>query len=133
MPSPPSRSRSSGPSLRPGDRGHAGVFTDHLGRDHRCDSKLEMQRARVLDLAGYRLSRATLRIPYLWKGRKHIYKPDWIVFYPDGRVAWVEEDKPTIRVQDALNQAKFAAAKRWCNQQGWRFRVVTERTLRRTT
>ena len=81
----------------------------------------------VLDRAGFVLKREGVAIPYVYQGRRRIYRPDLVVKSVTGRIAWIEEDKPTARLADPMNLAKFAAARQWCQRRGLAFRVVTER------
>ena len=41
------------------------------------------------------------------------------------------ECKPTVFVNKTENQRKFAAAREWCQQQGWSFSIVTDQDLRK--
>lgn len=85
-------------------------------------------------------------IPYRnpFTGKNTVYVPDFMIVYIDRnqkKHAEVIEVKPTSQsqvesaksVRDraslALNVAKWEAAHKWCQQQGIRFRVVTERDI----
>ena len=86
-----------------------------------------------------------LVIPYILRGRRHRYFPDFFVEYDDGtRELWeikpLKETKPPSKqksrrrlMTEALtyekNQAKWAAADDWCNRRGIKFRVITEKEL----
>ncbi len=113
---------------RPGDWGKRGSFTDHLGRSHQFHSLYERRRMQMLDMYDYEFVREPIRIPYVFESLARNYRPDLIVrWYADGR--WwtrVEEVKPTIRSQDPVNLAKFAAALGYCERHGYIFAVVTE-------
>lgn len=108
-------------------RGKPGYYRLQSGKTVHTDSKLERRRIGVLERAGFVVERETIRIPFVYRGRRRIFRPDLVVKSRSGRVAWVEEDKPTIRLGDPLNRAKFEAARLWCARRGLVFRVVTER------
>lgn len=85
-----------------------------------------------------------VKIPYRdpLTGKQTIYVPDFLVIYLDKmqkRHAELWEVKPenqTLKekvgknaynqAQFIKNQAKWAAASQWCQQQGVRFRIITE-------
>lgn len=115
--------------IRPGDRGKRTIVRDHTGKAHDCDSKMEARRLMQLDLAGYRVEREGLKIPYTFEGKRHYYLPDLLVYNYAGRLVRVEECKPRVRQGDAINQAKWAAARLWCKSQGVDFWVVNENEL----
>lgn len=117
--------------VRPGDFGLRGTFRDRLGKSHQFHSLYERRRMALFDAAGYRFQREPVRIPYRFGGRKRIYRPDFAIWDRQGRPYYIEEVKPFVRLGDPVNQAKFAAARAWCNARGWRFRVVTEAGLDR--
>jgi len=88
-----------------------------------------------------------LRIPYLhpFTGKKTTYVPDFLIQYQDKNGAVkteVIEVKPASQaIREAtgrskmnqahylVNQAKWAAAKDFCKQQGMLFRVITENEM----
>lgn len=73
-----------------------------------------------------------VRIPYVSNsrtGKVRNYMPDFIVTYSDGRVV-VYEIKPASRVDQPRNVKKFEAARKWCDENGSTFEVVTEVELR---
>lgn len=116
---------------RPGDRGHRAVVRDRFGNLHRCDSKFEAKRGAFLDRTGFRIQREGVVIPYVFNGRRRRYRPDWVVKSVSGQTLWIEEDKPTVRELDPVNQVKFAAARRYCARLRIPFRVITERNYNR--
>jgi hypothetical protein len=72
------------------------------------------------------------------KGRHHTYTPDVLVRY---RIGHAQVQRPQtllceVKYRDDLRQhwtdyrPKFRAAQRYARQQGWRFRLVTERHIR---
>jgi TnsA endonuclease N terminal len=89
----------------------------------------------------------SISIPYFnpIKNKNVSYVPDFFVVYQDAkgqRRAELVEIKPSkettmeaagrslnSQVQAAINQAKWAAAKRWCESQQISFRVITEHDM----
>lgn len=98
-----------------------------------------------------RWSSETIAIPYIKPTDKkiHRYFPDYWIEYKDktGKVIHeIVEIKPYDQVMGkfrakktknllaeqvtyAINKAKWIAAVAYCNQQGWKFRIITERQL----
>lgn len=74
------------------------------------------------------------RIPYLWEGSVHNYKPDAKIRYIDGRTEIIEI-KDEREWADLQNQAKWAAARKWCSEQERLtfFRVIGELDLPKKT
>jgi hypothetical protein len=72
-----------------------------------------------------RLQSETLRLKYMYHGEDHVYVVDF--FDPVDGVAY--EIKHSKNVDDPINIEKFAAARAFCSQNGYEFRVVTERDL----
>lgn len=72
------------------------------------------------------------RIPYYLEGStrdfKRYYVPDFLVEYSDGSKVLVEV-KPECFVGAAMNVAKFAAAREYCEREGWAFEVWTQKKL----
>ncbi len=64
-------------------------------------------------------------IPYLYKGDQHHYYPDISLQFVDGHIE-IWEIKPASQTMLPLNEAKWEAAKRYCEVRGWNFIVVTE-------
>lgn len=64
-------------------------------------------------------------IPYLYKGDSHHYFPDISLKFADGHVE-IWEIKPANQTMLPLNEAKWEAAKNFCQTRGWDFIVVTE-------
>jgi hypothetical protein len=69
-----------------------------------------------------------LTVDYVWEGKARHYTPDFHV----ERVQAHEliECKPHSKVDTEENQRKFAAARAWCQANGWIFRVITDQALR---
>jgi hypothetical protein len=64
------------------------------------------------------------RLEYHKDGEIRHYTPDFHVTEDGAQV--LVECKPERFEDTEINQHKFSIARRWCKQQGWRFRVVTE-------
>lgn len=67
----------------------------------------------------------TLR--YVHEEKQRRYTPDFQVLC-NGQF-FLFECKPAARVDEPVNQMKFAAARAWCQEQGWTFGVVTDAQL----
>jgi hypothetical protein len=66
-----------------------------------------------------------VEIPYFYDGKEHIYLPDLrIVFNDEDIELW--EIKPDRQKHLPKNQAKWLAAREYCQIRGWRFVVITE-------
>lgn len=70
-----------------------------------------------------------LAIEYEFEGDRRRYIPDILVVYRDGSLELVEI-KPSSRIGDPINQAKFAAARKFCEENRMEFSVWTERDIR---
>ncbi len=70
-----------------------------------------------------------LTIAYTWQEKPYEYTPDFHVMRSTGHE--LVECKPTVFVNKTENQRKFAAAREWCQQQGWSFSIVTDQDLRK--
>ncbi len=71
------------------------------------------------------------RIPYVSNvrsGKARNYIPDLLIEYKDKKV--LVEIKPSRRVNQLVNQKKFAAARQWCIMNGVEFVIVTEKELK---
>lgn len=64
-------------------------------------------------------------IPYLYKGESHKYLPDLSIKWSDGRIE-IWEIKPANQTMLPLNEAKWSAAKTYCDARGWNFVIITE-------
>lgn len=105
------------------------VYIDRNRRRHRCDSLLERRRLKVLDLAGYHFRREPIRIPYLWLGKREIYRPDLAVYdATNTRLLWIEEQKPLVLCRDPQNLAKWSAARTLLSGRHVKFLVTNELT-----
>lgn len=76
-----------------------------------------------------------LAVPYVspLDGRIHRYFPD-VIFKGRTRKneikTFMVEVKPKKQVAYELNEAKFAAARQYCDHLGWEFKIVTEDELK---
>jgi hypothetical protein len=98
------------------------------GERNFAESSLEFLRMGQLDAddAVLHWGRCPHRIRYTDpQGKVRRYVPDLIVTSKDGSTA-IEEIKPSAMTGLPLNVAKFAAARTFCAERGWHFRVVTE-------
>lgn len=66
-----------------------------------------------------------VEIPYYYKGKQRKYKPDLCIIYTDQSIE-IWEIKPANQTDLPMNQAKWAAAKKYCLLRGWKFQVMTE-------
>jgi hypothetical protein len=71
-----------------------------------------------------------IKIPYYFKGKRHNYLPDLQIVFSDGAIElW--EVKPERQRTLPINQAKWTAAREYCQLRGWRFMVVTETGIKK--
>jgi len=73
-------------------------------------------------------SEQPIQIEYVWEDRSHHYTPDFLVTRKTGEE--IVECKAQKMVNRDENQRKFQAARGWCQNQGWHFRVVTDEEIR---
>lgn len=64
-----------------------------------------------------------------YRTRNNTVKAELIEIKPKGQSVLEEKMKPRDRAVVAINYSKWAAAQKWCKQQGITFRVVTEDDL----
>lgn len=66
-----------------------------------------------------------IRIPYFNPRLKRMatYEPDFLVKSSAGYK--LVELKPESMLQDAVNQAKWEAARRWCKEHAYQFEIIT--------
>ena len=92
-------------------------------------------------------SSETIAVPYFnpLKNRKAMYVPDFFIMYEDAQGtmhAEVIEIKPTKetslkaagksvynQAMAVMNQCKWQAADKWCQDQGFKFRILTENDI----
>ncbi len=64
--------------------------------------------------------------------KRLIYHPNLLIFFDSKEVVMVEikpkaeRDNPTLE-----NKCKWAAARRYCKNRGWRFQIWTEDTIQK--
>ena len=68
-----------------------------------------------------------LTIEYQHEGKRRKYTPDFHVVYAGRNLLF--ECKPARFVDDPDNQVKFEAARKWCHERRWTFKVVTDERL----
>lgn len=66
-----------------------------------------------------------LEIPYIFEGKPKKYRPDIAIYFSDGKRLLVEI-KPAKQTALPINNAKWSAAKDFCEARGWLFEVLTE-------
>jgi hypothetical protein len=66
-------------------------------------------------------------IEYQYESKKRRYTPDFHVVYAGRNLLF--ECKPERFVNDPDNQVKFEAARKWSQEQGWTFGIVTDTLL----
>jgi hypothetical protein len=100
-----------------------------LGRMVAFESLIERDFIYLLDyeLGVEHFSEQPLTIKYHHADKRRRYTPDFHVIYRGQ--PYLIECKPARFVDDAENQIKFEAARLWCQEQGWTFRVVTDECL----
>lgn len=71
-----------------------------------------------------------LHIPYISPkdGQWHNYYPDFLINTCDGNIVLVEI-KPEYQWKWDVNQAKWREAKKYCDEQGWKFIVMGYKEL----
>lgn len=114
----------------------------YLGKMVRHESLLESELLHILKVSDRQFGIVeqpfTLDMKALGFGRGK-YTPDFLIFQLDGSLTISEvtivEVKPENFIADPSRRSKyrrkFKAAMRFCRRQGWRFRICTERHLRR--
>ena len=72
------------------------------------------------------------KIPYQrWEGERfhtRHYVPDFLATFVDGKRKLIEV-KPKCHLKAAINEAKFAAARERCAQEGWEFEVWSSKEV----
>lgn len=101
-----------------------------MGRNFKYDSGYEATVFELLDswveVEGFAVE--PFKIPYVLDGKPHVYLPDILVSFLDGRKElW--EVKPENQTALPINKAKWKAAEAACLARGWTFKVITERVI----
>lgn len=108
-----------------------GVMTNQLGETTQYESDKEK-------IMAYKLKRDPnvarfISQPFVIhfvddQGKKHQYTPDYEVHFKDGRVE-IQEFSLTKRRKELSIQRREEAAKKYCVNKGWTYRVLTEQDL----
>ena len=97
------------------------AFESLIERDYLCVLDYEVE---VLAF-----TEQPLTITYQDGAQEQHYTPDFHLVCAGNRHV-LGECKPQTRVETAANQRKFRAARAWCAEQEWEFRVITDAQLR---
>lgn len=122
----------------PGKRKKVPNFKEGFHESKKCGKKMhyrsnyELEVYQCLEQMGNVLKYDVepFSIPYCFRGKNKRYFPDLIVEFCDG-TACVWEIKPKNQKGMEQNQAKWAAAKYFCELRGWNFEVLTEEDINR--
>ena len=85
-----------------------------------------------LDMAKIKWKRnEELRIPYKspLDNKFHHYIPDYFLLDNNGKITDIKEIKPHCQLSDPVVQAKAIAAKKYCEERGWKYGFITEREV----
>ena len=117
-----------------------GFVTGQFADDKQYENLLERDFLQLLrfDPMVRAFSSQSIKIEYEWEDSMHSYVPDVLVHYHPPRSGEVAppsalvEVKPSTRIEEPQTQqaAKFEAAARVCEREGWRFVLVTEQDIR---
>jgi len=61
--------------------------------------------------------------------KKHRYYPDLYILLKNGE-KYIIEIKPSKQINNPINQAKFKAAKEFCDKNDYKFLIITEKELK---
>jgi DNA primase len=101
-----------------------------LGRAVGHDSAAELHLFELLDAADDVVEsycEQPVEIPYRMYGHRHVYVPDALVDFRDGRRLLIEVKGWLDDLAVYENVVKFEAARRYCHAKGWGFVALTER------
>lgn len=101
----------------------------------RTDSTYETERLSNLDKDNSVkfVERCRFRIPFFDElNKKHHYNPDFIIHMNDGSII-VEEVKPESMLDKDFNPIKHLAGDKYCKENGYIFRIVTEKDIFKKT
>jgi len=116
-----------------------GYVTGQLAIGQQYEDLLERDFLKLLqfDLSVREFTAQPIQIKFEYQGAIHSYTPDVLIHYHPGprggqRKSDLVEVKPAIYEERAStpDAAKFAAARRICDREGWRFLIVRERSIR---
>lgn len=73
-----------------------------------------------------------LTIEYIQEDKNKIYTPDFLVFFHDNTPNWLCEIKPKVILEknSDLLMGKFKAAKRFCEEESYEFKIYTDEDIR---
>lgn len=118
-----------GKSKRPKFRQGHFISVKNGGKEFYYESSYECEVFECLELipevCHYDAQPFKTGIPYLYKGDQHHYFPDISIQFADGHIE-IWEIKPASQTMLPLNEAKWEAAKRYCEARNWEFIVITE-------
>jgi hypothetical protein len=91
----------------------------------------ELSVATYLDLSDNVISYEyeTLEIPYLLKEDKHIYIPDFLVYYKDKPQPMIIEIKRQDKLGDRKVMAKTKAAREWAEKNNYSYQIWTDQMI----
>lgn len=102
--------------------------SDKLGKDFLFRSNLERRYAELLDaddsITMWHYEHTNL--PYFYEGKLRKYIADFTVILANGGRRVIEL-KPKKLKDNPKNVAKFEAATKWCEKNGWTYEIVTEK------
>jgi hypothetical protein len=120
-------------TARPSEREGAGTWpSSRFGRAVAYDSATELHVIKALEQARQIawFCEQPVAIGYTFDGRHHTYYPDLLAVTGDNRCVLIEV-KGQLEMALATNQAKTAAARRFCARHGWGYLCTDRyRTLR---
>jgi hypothetical protein len=131
----PQRTSTSVRRIKPRKKG----VTGRVGPGREFESLVERDFMQLLlfDLTVKDFRSQPIQIEYEFQGTKHIYTPDFLVHYhpsckgeTPGPLLVEVKPSDNIEEEESLQAAKFKAAQRICEREGWRFTVVTEFEIR---
>lgn len=96
------------------------------------ESLLEKDFIKVLDFdpAIEKIQSQPIKIEYRYKGKLHKYYPDFLAVTNE-KYFVLYEVKPEDKIDDEKNKIKFEVGKIYCEKKGWKFKVVTEKDIRK--
>lgn len=114
-----------------------GSFRGYLP-SRKCDemvsweSLLEKDFIKILDFdpSIEKIQSQPKKIDYRYKGKLHKYFPDFLAVTKD-KHTFLFEVKPEDKLDDEKNKVKFEVGKIFCEKKGWKFKVVTEKDIRK--
>ncbi len=105
-------------------------MSPRLGREVGYDSEAELRMFQLVDAADDLVEsycEQPVVIPYRLYGRRHVYFPDLLVDFRDGRRLLIEVKARLDDFAVYENVVKFEAATEYCRAKGWGFIAATDR------